>query len=102
MSIKLRLALLLGLLLLGFLATTGQPGRPLAKDELAQLIAETPSPRFFAMLGDQVVEICGRRIQGAANQERLFVALPWSEGKLGAIAQLTDARVSLAAADDMR
>ena len=67
---------------------------PLAPPDVTAVIAETPSPRFFAEAGRQLAEICLRRIPGAAH-EWLAVGRVWNERQLRALSQLTESAVTL-------
>jgi signal transduction histidine kinase len=70
---------------------------PLAAAEFTKLVAETPSPRFFAGAGADLVEISLRRVQPANGVARdwLAVARRWDQAQLRSLAELTEAQVAL-------
>jgi signal transduction histidine kinase len=72
---------------------------PLAASEFAALIRETPHPRFFALDGPRVLEVCIRRRSGAGDALPLWIAVarPWDEAHLRTLRDLMESRVSLAA-----
>ena len=75
---------------------------PLAASDFLALVAETPSPRFFAELSAGLVELCVRGIAASETggaREWLIVARPWSEAQLRLLAALTESRVTLAGRD---
>ncbi len=74
------------------------PALPLARDELATLMAETPSPHFYVADGADLLEVCVRRL--AESPERLLVERRWDAARLRALGDLTDGKVSLLAGDD--
>jgi signal transduction histidine kinase len=88
---------------LAFAATDGSPPPPLplGTEELAQVIADTPNPRFFVAAGADLLEICGRRLQAPGVQDRLFVARRWDADRLRAIAELTEATVKLTGPEEV-
>lgn len=75
---------------------------PLSAPDFARLVAETPSPRCFALDGAELLELCAHRraISPSGASDWLVVARRWDEVQLRALAQLTDARVSLAGPHD--
>lgn len=70
------------------------PEFPLAPGEAVALLAETPSPRFFAETPAETLEICLRRMAGAAG-EAVAVARTWDDAQLRALSELTEAKVTL-------
>ena len=67
---------------------------PLEPADAATVIAETPSPRFFAERGSELWEICIRRL-GANGTEWLAVGRRWDEARLRALSQLSESAVTL-------
>jgi signal transduction histidine kinase len=82
-------------------ASSTTPRLPLSREELAQVISETPSPRFFVADGAHLLEVCVRRVQESATQDRLVVARRWDSERLRVIADLTEGKVSLTGPDDV-
>ncbi len=76
---------------------------PLAPRDFAQLVRETPNPRFFALDGPSVLEICVRARPATDALPRLWIAAarPWDEAHLRTLRELTESRVSLAAPHDL-
>lgn len=66
---------------------------PLTPGEVAPLVGETPSPRFFADTPAGLMEVAARRITGTS--EWVAVARGWDESQLQTLAELTESRVSL-------
>jgi signal transduction histidine kinase len=66
---------------------------PLQPGEVVPLVAETPSPRFFAETAGGLIEVSIRRLTGAS--EWVAVARLWDDGQLKTLSALTDAEVSL-------
>jgi signal transduction histidine kinase len=84
------------------IAARGGPTRlPLGQEELAQIIAETPNPRFFVAENADVFEMCVRRVSEPATQDRLVVARRWDETRLHALSELTDGKVSLTGPEEV-
>lgn len=77
------------------------PGFPLSPAEFVALVAETPSPRFFVELADELLEVCIRRRQGPGTGQRdwLAAARRWDAAYLRTLAELTEGTVSLAPAE---
>ena len=74
---------------------------PLDQPDFAALVAETPSPRFFAEQREGLLEVCVRHLQPARNgAEWLVAARRWDEAQLRALENLTEARVSLRGAHE--
>ncbi|MDP3073279.1 MAG: histidine kinase [Opitutaceae bacterium] len=74
----------------------GLPGNPpLRLGELARLIAETPSPRFFAEASGEFIELCARPIRATGSGHWLLAARRWDESLLQSLAALTESNVSL-------
>ena len=65
-------------------AAPGETAVPFLLDpaETTALIAETPSPRFFAERGAETWEVCIRRL-GGNGTEWLAVGRRWDEDRLG-------------------
>ena len=78
------------------LGTSGEPPAafPVEPAETAALVAETPSPRFFAERGRELWEICIRRSAGA-SRDWIALGRRWDEAQLRALAQLTESVVEL-------
>ncbi|HUR60523.1 MAG TPA: histidine kinase [Opitutaceae bacterium] len=74
----------------------GETAGPFLLDpaEAATVIAETPSPRFFAERGAELWEICIRRL-GANGTEWLAIGRRWDEAQLRALSQLSESAVTL-------
>ncbi|MSU50897.1 MAG: sensor histidine kinase [Opitutus sp.] len=70
---------------------------PLAPADFVTLVAETPSPRFFADSEGEPIEVCIRRIQPVRTDGAawLAVARRWDRSQLNALEGLTGARGSL-------
>lgn len=80
-------------------ATTSRP--PLTSGELARLLAETPSPRFFAEANGQLLEICARPFRPAGERHWLLLARRWDKSLVKALSALTDSTVSLRPAHEL-
>jgi signal transduction histidine kinase len=76
------------------------PVLPLEASEIARLVAETPSPRFFAAHGTELLELCGRRL-AAGGQDRLLAARRWDEARLRALGALTESTVTVGGPEDI-
>jgi signal transduction histidine kinase len=79
-------------------ARTARADPPLDAHELATLFAETPSPRFFAENGPELIELCARRISasaGAVERDWVLIARPWDDAHLRALSALTESRITL-------
>lgn len=87
------------------LHATAQPGLPatppLRIGELARLIAETPSPRFFAEAGGQLLELCARPIRSTIGGHWLLAARRWDDSLVQSIGALTESTVTLRPAHEM-
>jgi signal transduction histidine kinase len=69
---------------------------PLGAADFVRLVAETPSPRFFAEQRNQLFELSVHRLATPnTNAEWLMVARRWDDAQLRALAQLTESAVSL-------
>ncbi len=68
---------------------------PLTPLEFTGLVAETPSPRFFADLAGGLHEVCIRRIASSASGEWLLVTRRWDEDFLRGLEQVTESRLAL-------
>ena len=71
------------------------PAPPLTPGELARLLAETPSPRFFAEIGSHFVELCARPIRNVTSGHWLVLARTWDESVTKSLSALTESVVSL-------
>jgi len=60
------------------------PAFPLEAGEFVRLVADTPSPRFFAASGNQLFELCIRRVTASTSAERAWVmgARRWDDTQL--------------------
>jgi signal transduction histidine kinase len=80
--------------------TADTPGAfPLQPGEAVALLAETPSPRFFADTRGGLLETSVRRLTGAA--EWVAVARTWDDNQLKALSALTDAQVTLRGPEEL-
>ncbi len=76
---------------------------PLAAADFKKLIAQTPSPRFFAEASDQLIEICVRRLRapvdpaGAGGTAWLLLSRAWNQSHLATLAATTGGTVSIVA-----
>ena len=77
-------------------ATLAAPPLPLPANEFASVVNETPSPRFFAEQGEELWEVCIRRLRSTQPPEWLVVGRRWDDIQLRALASLTESAVSLA------
>ncbi|MBL9189750.1 MAG: hypothetical protein JNK23_19875 [Opitutaceae bacterium] len=76
--------------------SSGVPDNPpLRLGELARLIAETPSPRFFAEAGGELLELCARPIRATGSGHWLLAARRWDESLVQSLAALTESTVTL-------
>ncbi len=73
---------------------------PLAKADFKTLVAETPSPRFFAEEGGVLVEVCIRRLRGGADRPWLLLVHRWDEAHLKTLSGLTESTVTVVSAHD--
>lgn len=73
----------------------GDASLPLTPLEFTGLVAETPSPRFFAELGGRLHEVCIRRLAYGAAGDWLVVTRRWDEEFLRGLEQATESRISL-------
>lgn len=74
---------------------------PLTQGELARLLAETPSPRFFSEVGGQIVELCAQPIRSLGANHWIVAARPWDEALLGSLSSLTESTVTLRPAHEL-
>lgn len=72
---------------------------PLARADISALVAETPSPHFFAEADGTLLEVCIRRLPPTtvAGAGWLMTARRWDEAWLRALGDLTDGTISLVA-----
>lgn len=70
---------------------------PLAAAEISALVAETPSPHFFAEADGELMEISLRRLPqtAAGGAGWLMIARRWDDTWLRALGDLTDSAISL-------
>jgi signal transduction histidine kinase len=73
---------------------------PLSDTEFKTLVAETPSPRFFAEQGGALFEVCIRRLSGGTDRPWLLVAHRWDDAHLKTLSGLTESDVALVSAHD--
>jgi len=70
--------------------------RPLlAAEDFKILIAETPSPRFFAEQDGALFEVCIRRLAGGTDRPWLVLAHRWDEPHLKTLSSLTESTATL-------
>jgi signal transduction histidine kinase len=74
---------------------------PLTPGELARLLAETPSPRFFAEADGQLLEICARPLRPGGERHWLLLARRWDESLARALSALTESTVTLRPAHEL-
>jgi signal transduction histidine kinase len=68
---------------------------PLAPPDFTALVAETPSPRFFAELADGLHEVCVRRITYGPPGHWLLVTRRWNDEYLQGLEQAAESRLTL-------
>lgn len=73
------------------------PELPLSAEEFVQLVAETPSPRFFIEHEGAMLELSIRRVQSATEATRPWIvaARKWDAALLTTLAKLTESTLSL-------
>ncbi|MBL9201983.1 MAG: hypothetical protein JNL39_15840 [Opitutaceae bacterium] len=74
---------------------------PLTRGELARLLAETPSPRFFSEANGHILELCARPARPLGANHWVVVARPWDEPLLRSLSSLTESSVSLRPAHEL-
>lgn len=79
----------------------GDASLPLTPVEFATLVAETPSPRFFAEFAGILHEVCLRRLARSDSGEWLMVTRRWDEGFLQGLEQVTESHLSLRGPEDV-
>ncbi len=73
------------------------PELPLSTEEFVQLVAETPSPRFFIEHEGAMLELSIRRVQPATDATRPWIvgARKWDAALLTTLAKLMESTLSL-------
>jgi signal transduction histidine kinase len=74
---------------------------PVDAADLAQLLSETPSPRFFADAGGTLLEVMARPLPGAPARNWLLLARPWDDAQLRALSALTESTLTLRPAHEL-
>ncbi len=72
-----------------------EAAEPLGPADFAAVVAETPSPRFFAEWDRELHEVAIRRLLHLPGNEWLMVTRRWDEAYLRGLSQVTESEVSL-------